>query len=383
MPSKPSEQPVSLALYDTSNFQDFPLGGQLTSIRNFLRYVAECHPEDVNEFVLIGVTLDPEAVGSFSAVEMFGQSFRFLPVALAESDQGHTKGSLRLKYVKGLVRYLPKVGLSKTSVNYIHTPEAYGPIKLSGRGKCVVFSHGSFFNMRKGFRFYRDSWISKAFDYYLIWLIKGADRLFVIDDDSYNQYSKLNPNVTFVSNSIDYREDVKRDVYPGAIKLLFVGRLSACKRIGPIIEAAEAASQVASLLIVGEGEEGDKLRSLAGPKTTFAGGLDRDGVRRAMRVSDILVMNSEFEGVPMTILEAMGMAMPIVSTNVGGIALAVKFGENAIETDGSSGAIKASLKKVTKNYGAMSLKSYAISEQFYYKDVNARIYEKLVGCGVD
>lgn len=381
MSNSSNKQAVSLALYDTSNFQDFPLGGQLTSIRNFLRYVAECRSEDVSGIVLVGVTLDPKAVGSFSTLELFGLTFRFLPVALAESDQGHTKSSLRLKYAKGLVKYLPKVGLSKMSVNYIHTPEAYGPIKLIGRGKRIVFSHGSFFNMQKGFRFYKDSWISRLFERYLVWLIKGADRLFVIDDDSYGQYSKLNSNVSFVSNSIDYREDVKRDVDLGAVKLLFVGRLSAGKRIGPIIEAAEACPNVASLLIVGEGEEGDSLRKLAGQKTTFVGALDRNGVRKAMRESDILVMNSEFEGVPMTILEAMGMAMAIISTNVGGIPLAVRFGENAVETDGSPEAIEASIKTIVNNYGIMSSKSYEISEQFYYKVVNAFIYKKLTECG--
>lgn len=30
-----------LVIYDTSNYEDFPIGGQLTSIRNFLTYIAE------------------------------------------------------------------------------------------------------------------------------------------------------------------------------------------------------------------------------------------------------------------------------------------------------------------------------------------------------
>ena len=377
MSSKFNERPVSLALYDTSNFQDFPLGGQLSSIRNFLRYVAEYRPDEVPGIVLVGVTLDPQAVGIFSCIEMFGQSFRFLPVTLAESDQGHTKGSLRLKYTKGLVKYLPKVGLSKSTVNYIHTPEAFAPIKLRGKGKCAVFSHGSFFNMKKGFRFYRDSWVSKVFERYLVWLIKNADRLFVIDDDSYGQYSRLNPNVSFVSNSIDFREDVKRHIDPNAVKLLFVGRLSAGKRIGPIIEAAEFSPQVASLLIVGEGEEGDGLRSLAVSKTTFAGGLDREGVRKAMRESDILVMNSEFEGVPMTILEAMGMAMPVISTDVGGIAKVVEFGVSAVKTDGSAHGIVLAVQTAVDNYAAMSSNAYERSKDFYFAEVNQEIYSKL------
>ena len=34
-----------LILYDTCNFRDYPVGGQLTSIKNFLRYLAEVCPE--------------------------------------------------------------------------------------------------------------------------------------------------------------------------------------------------------------------------------------------------------------------------------------------------------------------------------------------------
>lgn len=268
----------TLALYDTSDFDSFPLGGQLTSIRNYLRYIAEFEQELVPHTLLIGVTVDPKAVGRFSSVEISGQSFRFLPVALAEADQGHTKSSLRLRYVKGLLKYLPKARLSNNTINYIHTPEAYGPIKLRGKGTCAVFSHGSFFNMQKGFRFYKDSWVSEAFQRYLVWTIKHADKLLVIDDDSYNEYIKLNRNVTLVSNSIDYRENVRRTFCEAEVKLLFVGRLSAGKRIGPIINAAESMPEVASLTIVGEGEEGDRLRAMAGEKTVFAGALKREAV---------------------------------------------------------------------------------------------------------
>ena len=46
-----------LFIYDTSNFIDFPIGGQLTSIGNFLRFICEEHPERTEDIVLVGVTL--------------------------------------------------------------------------------------------------------------------------------------------------------------------------------------------------------------------------------------------------------------------------------------------------------------------------------------
>ena len=368
----------NLILYDTSNFEEYPIGGQITSIRNFLRYVAECHPDVVSRTLLVGVSLNPNAIGEVSKIRISGQDFRFLPVALAEPDQGHTKSSLRLKYVKGLMRHLPKVDFAKSTINYIHTPEAYGPVRLRGKGSCAIFSHGSFFNMQKGFRFYKDSWISKMFQCYLNWTIKSADRLFVIDDDSYAQYIKQNKNVSFVSNSIDYREQVRRSVNPSAIKLLFVGRLSAVKNIGPIIEAAESLPEIASLAVVGEGEEGDNLRAMAGPKTIFTGALGKNAVRDQMRASDILVMNSNFEGVPMSILEAMGMGLPIVSTDVGGVSQVVSFGENAEKTIGTSNSIALAVTKIMKNYYYYSNNSFEYSKKYMYQEINKSIFESLL-----
>jgi glycosyltransferase involved in cell wall biosynthesis len=46
--------------------------------------------------------------------------------------------------------------------------------------------------------------------------------------------------------------------------------------------------------------------------------------------SDIYIQSSVSEGMPRTILEAMALGMPIISTNVGSIEGVLKNGENAI-----------------------------------------------------
>ncbi len=43
-----------LIVFDTSNFTDFPIGGQLTSERSFLRYLAEFCPETEGHVLLVG-----------------------------------------------------------------------------------------------------------------------------------------------------------------------------------------------------------------------------------------------------------------------------------------------------------------------------------------
>ena len=93
-----------LVIYDTSNFIDFPIGGQLTSIGNFLRYICEEHPERTEEILLVGVTLEPSEIGQIRKIERFGRQIQFLPVTVAERDLGNTSKSLRLQYVKGLLK---------------------------------------------------------------------------------------------------------------------------------------------------------------------------------------------------------------------------------------------------------------------------------------
>ena len=49
---------------------------------------------------------------------------------------------------------------------------------------------------------------------------------------------------------------------------------------------------------------------------------------RLLRESDIFFLPSYNEGMPMSILDAMGYGLPIVSTDVGGIPKIVHNGEN-------------------------------------------------------
>lgn len=367
-----------LVLYDTTNYVDHPIGGQLTSVRHFLRYLVESRPDIARDTLLVGVTTDPQLVGVESTVKIGDSSLRFLPVAHAEIDLANVHGSLRMRFAKGLLSYVPKLKLKRDDINFIHTPEAFGPVRLLGKGACVVMSHGSFFNMKNNVRFYKDSCLASLFQRYLVWVVRNADRLLVLDEKTRQEYARLNPEVRVVLNSIIYRAKVDRRINFNAVRLLFVGRLSAVKNIKPIIDAAESLSFVASLEIVGEGEEHSYLESVAGAKTCFLGALSADSVRKKMVESDILVMNSIHEGVPMTILEAMGVGLPIVSTNVGGIGDILRDEVTCLFTDGTSQSIAMSINWLLGHYDQVSSSLYEESNKYLYSNANAEILDCIV-----
>lgn len=367
-----------LVVYDTSNFVDYPIGGQLTSVRNFLKYLAESRPEIASNTLLVGVGLFKEEVGRVSSVSMDGFSFSFLPVALAERDQNNTKGSLRLRYMLGLMRHLGDIDKSEPIVNYIHTPEAYLPAKLITGEDVFVFSHGSFLDMKDNLRFYKGSFIASLFQRYLHFVIRKAKGIFVLDSDTFAKYKEMGAKVHLARNSIvTHGEWLKRSVDANAINVLFVGRLSAVKNIEPIIEACESESRIRSLRIAGAGEQFNYLCSLAKEKTKFLGGLSRDQVENEMRCADVLVMNSIHEGVPMAVLEAMSLSLPIISTDVGGISEVVNFGVGGLSTDGTPGSIGKAIVEVASNYCNYSIGAYKQSLGYSYASVNAEILEVL------
>lgn len=56
----------------------------------------------------------------------------------------------------------------------------------------------------------------------------------------------------------------------------------------------------------------------------------RQDVLRIMSAADLFVLSSRWEGLPMVLLEAMGMGAAVISTNVEGVDQVIKNGENGI-----------------------------------------------------
>lgn len=381
-----------LIIYDTTNFIDFPIGGELTSVRNFLLFLSEKHSRETNDVLLVGVTLDPAKVGHFAKIKIGDAKYTFLPVACAEEDLFHRVHSLRLKYVKGLLTYGHLLKIRKNDCNYIQTPEAYGPVKLlCPWSKVVIFSHGSYANMERGFRFFQKNiLVKKVFTTYLKMVIHGANLIFVLDKKSYADYRPYQKHLVRAGNSIalpdNYNDfDVQQRTYRG--KMLFVGRLSKDKGIGPMIEAAYKSAGPLSLTIVGDGEhrgvlkELDKKMAQMYPEkkgcVCFAGAVPPKKVAEYMDASDVLVMNSAFEGVPMTILEAFGHGLPVITTDVGGIGDTVSFGKDAVCTDGTAESILGALEAVSHNYRAMAQNAHDHGAAYDYRVINEKVYQAL------
>ena len=234
--------------------------------------------------------------------------------------------------------------------------------------------------MVRGFRFFQNNKIvGSCFEVFIKWMLRSANLILVLDNDSLNQYINYNKNVVKVNNSIILpEEDYSDKQLHTPIRLLFVGRLSKVKRIDEIIKAVENCKEDVILTIVGDGEERTHLESLVETnRVKFTGALKPEQVKNEMIRGDILVMNSVLEGKPMTIIEAMSYGMPIITTNVGGISELVEFGGNAIETDGTFLQIICAIKNIMSQYTEKVALSLCRAKDYDFKLVNAKVFSEL------
>ncbi len=143
--------------------------------------------------------------------------------------------------------------------------------------------------------------------------------------------------ITLVPNAIDLRRfspattsraesRTALDLPPDTPVIAGVGRLNPQKNFSLFLKIAAAVSSKfpeTRFLLAGEGPEESLLREQAArlgiaEKVIFAGYIP--DTRLVYAAADILLMPSRFEGLPMTLLEAMAMGLPVVASNLDGIA---------------------------------------------------------------
>ncbi len=105
-----------------------------------------------------------------------------------------------------------------------------------------------------------------------------------------------------------------------------------------------------SFLLVGEGALKEELKILCADlkiekNVIFAG--ERSDIPEILSLTDIFVLPSLREGLPLTILEAMACGKPVIATNVGGIPEIVKDGITGIlVSPEDSGALYSAMNEL-------------------------------------
>lgn len=134
-------------------------------------------------------------------------------------------------------------------------------------------------------------------------------------------------SIPVVFNGIDLSRCEAKESYikKKLFKVLHIGRFMAVKNHTVLLRSfAKFAQQHTDvrLELLGDGELREEMVRLAEElnlmeKVEFAG--LQSNVYPWLHDADVFILPSEFEGMPMTLIEAMGTALPIIASDVGGI----------------------------------------------------------------
>ena len=135
------------------------------------------------------------------------------------------------------------------------------------------------------------------------------------------KYRVVPPGVDVVASCSKAEARLAFELPPHAPIILFVGRLTRIKRPDRLIEAMSLVLQQrpdAILAIAGEGDLYEEVRTLAAPlgdSVRFLGW--QSDLSRVYPLADTVVLTSDNEGMPVTLIEASMLGIPCVTTDVG------------------------------------------------------------------
>lgn len=149
---------------------------------------------------------------------------------------------------------------------------------------------------------------------------------------SSDQWSKLH----IVHCAVDPQRFTPVIHQPNGKRLLYTGRLAAAKGL-PIL--FQALAQVVPhhpdliLTLVGDGSDRTTLETLAAdlkltPYIKFVGYQSQEAVCQYLHNSDIFVLPSFSEGLPVALMEALAAGVPVITTAIAGISELVEDGVN-------------------------------------------------------
>jgi len=186
---------------------------------------------------------------------------------------------------------------------------------------------------------YRDSASQTLWLASIMWFHKMAgtwnmvDRYIVLTDFARNIFieSGLGVGAQYFSVKPNFVEDSAQLQRAPAQHFLFVGRLSEEKGIGVLLEAMKQTGL--KLRIAGTGPLLTHVEKVAAQyrNITYLGSLRKDEILAEMKACSALIFPSIwYEGMPMTIIEALSQGTPVIASNLGAMSSMIRDGHNGL-----------------------------------------------------
>lgn len=292
------------------------------------------------------VVQDPMVKGGIAAVVngyRGSQLEKDYSIIYVESYKDGGKLTKTLKAISGYFHFVKVLLIDKPDLIHIHS--SFGPsfyrkmpfIYMASWAKKQIINHihGADFD-----EFYVNVSNKKK---QLIKKVYGkCSVLIALSDEWKDRLSQIVPpdKITVIENYSILHEDAltQRLNRPSNSTVLFLGELGkrkGCYDIPAVV--VEVVKQVPDIKFVlagaGSAEDEAAIKKLCedngvASHVEFPGWVRGEQKDKLLRETDVFFLPSYNEGMPMSVLDAMGYGLPVVSTNVGGIPKIVHDGEN-------------------------------------------------------
>jgi glycosyltransferase involved in cell wall biosynthesis len=324
-------------------------GGIDTCIKDLIRW----SPNDI-AFSVIGATTDrvKRPVYKWTKCVLGKRTFQFFPVITIDHPGRQSKIPATLRYLVRLVLNRPG---SHCDIIQFHRIEPT-LIYLKSEIPKVTFIHQDMEVLHNKSSDIRWSYTPRLYFKLEEFLFKQYDFVYIVHETAVKAYrlrysrmaSKINFLPTWMNPEIFYpisqeekkrlQSDYRQRYHIKSIGriLVWIGRLDSQKNPERLIESFSIVAREFSdihLVVIGDGvlrhqvERSVEKYSLT-ERVTFTGLLPNEGIGDWLRVSDMLVLSSDYEGMPRCVVEALGCGTPVATTDVGEVRRIVHSGVN-------------------------------------------------------
>lgn len=319
-------------------------GGVETFIKGLLKYI----PEDINlSIVGLGSNKNAYKLNEWQNIVVNKRKIPFYPVMKEQREDKKTRIPLAFRFTWALKK--AKLDLTGHDLFFHRLEPAI--LFLNNKNKKFFVFHSDIEKhlspkesevfWAKIPQIYR--WLEKKIYSY-------ATKVLTVSTVSYNYYQKVYPNwqnkfaqiPTWVDTEIFYpsktdKQELKQVVaekykLPAEQKWgLFVGRLQTVKNPFKLVEIAMHTTESLAIIVVGDGNlkneliEYIKINGMQ-KRVLLLGSMQQQDIRELYQTSDLFLLTSHFEGMPLCIMEAMACGIPSVATPVGEVKKVIQSG---------------------------------------------------------
>jgi glycosyltransferase involved in cell wall biosynthesis len=355
----------SLTIFYQFNPWNSTIGGIQTVIRSFIKYAPEHF-----DLQLVGTGDGREMkIGAWHDESYAGKKLRFMPVLDLPEDNVRGRIPTTVKYTAALMG-------KNIQSNFMHF-HRLEPTLMARQWKAdkTFFVHNDI-HQQMAVKDGNNAILWRRFPqaYFAMegYLVRQFDEVLSCNSEStalyQAQYPDIADRISFIRNTVD--TEICQPLPPALRQaerlqlarelgladntqfLLFAGRLHPQKDPLRLVQALKALNQPnVHLLVAGDGElapalKEEILRLHLSTQVTMLGAVDAVRLVTFYQVASALVLSSEFEGLPLVVLEALACGTPIVSTRCGETPNFLTSSSGVISPDRSPLSIARSIQQV-------------------------------------